>query len=65
MIQNIGAAIQCLDDLDDSPSNAEEVASLMGTMLAQLDELHESIEESWFHSDALSEEDVFRRFMQQ
>ena len=65
VIQNIGAAIQCLDDLDDSPSNAEEVASLMGAILAQLDELHESIEESWFHSDALSEEDVFRRFMQQ
>ena len=65
VIRNIGAAIQCIDDLDDSPSTAGEVASLMGTMLAQLDELHQSVEESWFHSEALSEEEVFRRFVQQ
>ena len=65
VIQDIGAAIQYLDDLDAAPSTAKEVASLMGTMLAQLDELHQSIEDSWFHSDALSEEEVFRRFMQQ
>ena len=65
VIQNIGAAIQTLDDLDDSPATAGEVASLMVDMLAQLDKLHQSIEDSWFHSDALSEEEVFRRFIQQ
>ena len=27
--------------------------------------LHQAVEESWFHSDPLSEEEVFRRFMQQ
>ena len=62
VIRNIAAAIHRLDD---SPSTAGEVASLMETMLAQLDELHQSVEESWFHSEALSEEEVFRRFMQQ
>ena len=65
VIQDIGAAIQTLDDLDDSPATAGEVASLMADMLAQLDKLHQSIEDSWFHSDALSEEEVFRRFIQQ
>ena len=65
VIQNLGAAISTLDDLDGSPSSAEEVASLMADMLAQLDELHQSIEGAWFHSEALSEEEVFRRFMQQ
>ena len=65
VIQNIGYAIQTLDDLDGSPSTAAEVASLMATMLELLDGLHQSIEDSWFHSDALSEEEVFRRFIQQ
>ena len=62
VIRDIGAAIQTLDD---SPSTPEEVASLMADVLARLDELHQSIEDSWFHSEALSEEEVFRRFMQQ
>ena len=42
VIQNIGAAIRCLDDSDGPPSTAEEVASLMGVILAQLDELNQS-----------------------
>ena len=65
MIQNIAATIQKLDDLDDSPSTAEEVASLMRVILALLDYLHQSIEEAWFHSEPLSEEEVYRRFVQQ
>ena len=65
VIQNIGSAISSLDDLDGSPSNAQEVASLMADMLTQLAELHQSIEDVWFHSEALPEEEVFHRFMQQ
>ncbi len=65
LIQNIAAAIGMLDDLDGSPSSPKEVASLMADMLTKLDDLHRSIEDAWFHSDALSEEEVFRRFMQQ
>ena len=64
-IRNIAAAIGALDDLHGSPSSPEEVASLMAEMLTLLDGLHKSIEEAWFHSEALSEEEVFRRFMQQ
>ena len=33
--------------------------------LSTLDELHGAVEKTWFHSDALSEEEVFRRFVQQ
>ena len=65
VIRNIGSAISTLDDLDGSPSSPEEVASLMSDMLILLDQLHKSIEDAWFHSEALSEEEVFRRFMQQ
>jgi len=35
------------------------------TILATLDELHGAVEEAWFHSDTLSEEEVYRRFVQQ
>ena len=65
VIQNLGVAISILDDLGGPPSSAAEVASLMADMLTQLDQLHQSIEGAWFHSEALSEEEVFRRFMQQ
>lgn len=65
VIRIIGRAISTLDDLDGSPSTACEVGSLMAEMLTQLDELHKSIDDAWFHSEALSEEEVFRRFMQQ
>ena len=65
VIRNIGSAISTLDEIEGSPASAEEVASLMADMLTQLDGLHQSIEEAWFHSEALSEEEVFRRFMQQ
>ena len=43
---------------------AADVACLMRTILA-LDELHGAVEEAWFHSDTLSEEEVYRRFVQQ
>ena len=65
VIQNIGAAISTLDNLDGSPSTAEEVASLMADMLSQLAAVYQSVEEEWFHSETLSEEEVFKRFMQQ
>ncbi len=61
----IGAAIQRLDEVETVPDTAEEVAALMRNSLDLLDELHSTIEETWFHSEALSEEEVFRRFVQQ
>ena len=46
-------------------SDADEVIALMDRLLPILDRLHSAIEESWFHSAPLSEEEVYRRFIQQ
>ena len=65
IIQIIGAAIQTVDEVEDSPSTTEDVATLMQDILALLHELHQSIAAAWFHTEALSEEEVYRRFVQQ
>ena len=65
VVRTIGEAIGALDDGDEPPGSPEEVATLMRRVLTILDELHQSIEEAWFHSDVLSEEEVYRRFVQQ
>ena len=65
VIQKIGEAIGALDDADEPPGSPEDVASLMQRVLTILDELHQSIEDAWFHSNVLSEEEVYRRFVQQ
>ena len=65
VIRTIGDAIGVLDDADEPPGSSEEVASLMGRVLTILDDLHQSIEEAWFHPNVLSEEEVYRRFVQQ
>ena len=65
IIQIIRAAIQTVDDLEDSPSTAEHVATLMQDILALIDELHQAIGAAWFHTEALSGEEVYRRFVQQ
>ena len=65
VIRTIGEAIGALDDADEPPGSPEDVASLMQRVLTILDELHQSIEDAWFHSNVLSEEEVYRRFVQQ
>ena len=65
VIQKIGEAIGALDEADEPPDSAEEVASLTRRVLTIFDELHQSIEDAWFHSNVLSEEEVYRRFVQQ
>ena len=65
VIRTIGEAIGALDDADEPPDSPEDVASLMLRVLDILDQLHQAIEEAWFHSDVLSEEEVYRRFVQQ
>ena len=60
----VGTAIEALNRHDPASSPAD-LAALMRSILATLDELHGAVEEAWFHSDALSEEEVYRRFVQQ
>lgn len=65
VIQLIGAAIETVDGLDAAPSSAQEVAELVSGTLEILDGLHQAIEEAWFHPEMLSEEEVYRSFVQQ
>ena len=55
VIRIVGTAIETLNRHDPASSPAD-VATLMRSILATLDELHGAVEEAWFHSDALSEE---------
>ena len=55
VIRIIGTAIETLNRHDPASSPAD-VAALMRSVLATLDELHGAVEEAWFHSDTLSEE---------
>ena len=66
VIRRIGEAIRGLDAAGGgTPSSPRQVADLVSAALSALDDLHKCIEESWFHSSALSEEEVYRRFIQQ
>ncbi len=65
VIQIIGAAIELLDDIESQVGSPKEVADVMQFILGIFDELHTAIEKAWFHSEILSEEDVYRRFVQQ
>lgn len=63
VIQTIGAAIETLVSL--LPTSTQEAGVLVEGILGILDDLHRAIEEAWFPSETLSEEEVYRRFVQQ
>ena len=65
VIQVIGAAIELMDSATQPLTGSQEVVELMDDLLPALDSLHSAIEEAWFHSGPLSEEEVYRRFVQQ
>lgn len=65
VIQVIGAAIELMDSAEEPINASEEVVELMDEVLPTLEKLHTTIEEAWFHSGPLSEEEVYRRFVQQ
>ncbi len=65
VIQVIGAAIELMDSAAHPITTGEQVVALMDEVLPALEKLHSSIEEAWFHSTPLSEEEVYRRFVQQ
>lgn len=65
VIQVIGAGVEMMDSPEDPITTPEQVVALMDEMLPLLDSLHSVIEEAWFHSGPLSEEEVYRRFVQQ
>ena len=65
VIQLLGAAIEALDAAPPPAAAPEEDAAALRRVLELLDELHTVVEEVWFHTEAISEEEVYRRFVQQ
>ena len=65
VIQVIGAALELMDSAEEPITTSQEVVDLMDEVLPALEQLHSAVEESWFHSAPLSEEEVYRRFVQQ
>lgn len=65
VMQILGEAVGTVEAEGPAVSTADEVIALMDRLLPTLDRLHSAIEESWFHSGPLSEEEVYRRFVQQ
>ena len=65
VLQVLGTAIELMDSGGPSIATADDVISLMDRVLPTLEQLHSAIEEAWFHSTPLSEEEVYQRFVQQ
>ena len=65
VIRGIGAALETLDRHHRPPATAAEVGALMQRILRLLDDLHAAVEETWFHPEVPSEEEVNRRFVRQ
>ena len=65
VLQVLGSAIEIIDADRPPMASAQDVIALMDRVLPTLDELHSAIEEAWFHSTPMSEEEVYRRFVQQ
>ena len=65
VIQVIGAALELMDSAEEPIATSQEVVDLMDEVLPALEQLHFAVEDAWFHSAPLSEEEVYRRFVQQ
>ena len=65
MMQVLGEAVEMMEGRGETIDSADGVIALMDSVLPALDRLHSAIEETWFHSGPLSEEEVYRRFVQQ
>ncbi len=65
LIRAISGIIQSLDDATLPVPTPEEARSLTSHVLEGLSGVYEVIEASWFHREAMSEEEVYLRFVQQ
>lgn len=65
LIQNLVDAIALFEEEEERPTTVAEAADLLRRMLAVMDEAHSTVEQAWFHSEPLSEEEVYQRFVQQ
>ena len=64
LIRAISETVMTLEK-DAMPASPLEALLLTNEVLESLDAVYKVIDESWFHQEALSEEEVYRRFVQQ
>ena len=65
LIRAISGIIQSLDEATLPVPTPEDARSLTGLVLEGLSGVYNVIEASWFHREAMSEEEVYLRFVQQ
>ena len=65
LIRAITEAVMTLERDGAMPSSPLDALLLTNEMLERLSDVYAVIDSSWFHQEALSEEEVYRRFVQQ
>ncbi len=65
LIRVLSEAILILEDDNAMPHSPMDALLLTNQVLKRLSAVYDVIDDHWFHQEALSEEEVYRRFVQQ
>ena len=65
LIRAIHDTLAKLEDESIPLNSAQDALMLTTDLLQGIGNIHQVIDDSWFHQEAISEEEVFRRFVQQ
>ena len=65
LIRAISDALLTLEGDGAMPATPLDALLLTNAVLERLNDVYKIIDDSWFHQEALSEEEVYRRFVQQ
>jgi uncharacterized alpha-E superfamily protein len=65
LIRAINASLEEIEQLKALPETPEEVHRLMTNVLTGLQGVYKVIEDRWFHREAMSEDEIYRQFVNQ
>ena len=65
LIRALSEAVLTLEDDSAMPQSPLDALLLTNQILERLSAVYKVIDDNWFHQEALSEEEVYRRFVQQ
>lgn len=65
LIRALSEAVLTLEDDSALPQTPTDALLLTNQILERLGAVYQVIDDNWFHQEALSEEEVYRRFVQQ
>ena len=65
LIRAMSEAVLTLEDDSATPQTPMDALLLTNQVLERLSAVYKVIDDNWFHQEALSEEEVYRRFVQQ